>query len=187
MKISTIARRFVLKDSVKEWVEKKFHKLDRLFDENTSIKVTLDEDKSGVHVEVTILSNGVIYRAQVLHRDVFVGIDKAESIIKRQIRKNRTRLEKRLKLGAIAHIMSEPVNGLESNENDTESDWDREESEFEIVREKKFDTKPMSADEAILQMNLLNHQFYVFRNSENDQYNLVYRRSQHGYGLIELD
>jgi len=140
--------------------------------------MTLDEDKSGVKVEVTIYSNGVMYRAQVVNHDVFVAIDKAEAIIKRQIRKNKTRLEKKLKHGAISQIITEL--------DELPSAADEEEREFKIVRTKKFSIKPMSAEEAILQMNLLGHHFFVFQSDADEKSNVVYKRNDGGYGLIEL-
>jgi len=184
MKVSILSRRFILKDSVKSWAEKKFSKLDRLFNENTEIKMTLDEDKSGVKVEVTIYSSGIIYRAQVVNHDIFVAIDKAESIIKRQIRKNKTRLEKKLKHGAVSQIITELQEPATKFQYEDDYD-DNEEYEFEVVRTKKFDVKPMSTEEAILQMNLLGHHFFVFQDDTKDKLNVVYKRHDGGYGLIE--
>ena len=126
-------------------------------------------------VEVTITSGGTMFRAQEESRDGDMrgAIDTACSTIDRQIRKNKTRLSKRLRQEALAP--------------DVPAEFDvSEEAEFQVVRTKHVAVKPMSVDEAILQMNLLDHDFFVYRNTEN-VISIVYRRKNGGYGLLETD
>ena len=126
-------------------------------------------------VEITIVSGSTLFRAQEESRDGDMrgAIDAAVSTIDRQIRKNKTRLSKRLRQDALAPSVP--------------AEFDvSEETEFQLVRTKQIAVKPMSVDEAILQMNLLDHDFFVFRDAEN-VVSIVYRRKNGGYGLLETD
>ena len=116
----------------------------------------------------------MIFRAEETTTDMFASVDGAISSIERQIRKNKTRLEKRLREGAFAKGIPAPSEFAEED--------------FDVVRRKKFDVKPMSVDEAILQMNLLGHQFFFFKNSDDDNVHaVIYKRAAGGYGLIESE
>ena len=115
----------------------------------------------------------MIYRAEETDRDEFAAIDNVVDVIERQIRKNKTRLEKKLRETAF----TAPA----------EIDDAEEETEFKIVKTKKYAVKPMSPDEAILQMNLLGHEFFLFKNSNTDENNIVYKRHDGNYGLIETE
>ena len=114
----------------------------------------------------------MIFRAEVRDSDMYACIDRVIDVLERQIRKQKTRLEKKLNSGAF----------------DTLADFGNydEEPEFKIVKTKKYENKPMSVDEAILQMNLLGHEFYIFNNSETNDKEVVYKRKDGNYGLIEL-
>jgi putative sigma-54 modulation protein len=121
----------------------------------------------------------MFYRASETTDDMYASIDAAVAALERQMRKNKTRLEKRLREGAFLKEQNAAVISQEEPE---------EETEFEIVRSKRFPIKPMTPEEAILQMNLLDHTFFVFRNQDNDEHvAVVYRRNHGGYGLIEED
>ena len=176
MKFTFTCRKVSLNDSVKEYAEKKISKLERYFREDAEAFVTfcVEKDHRCV-VEVTIVSNGTIFRAQEESRDgdMRSAIDAVASTIDRQIRKNKTRLSKRLRQEALVSTM--PVEFEVP-----------EETEFDIVRTKHITVKPMSAEEAILQMNLLGHDFFVYRNT-SDVVSIVYRRKNGGYGLLETD
>ena len=129
-------------------------------------------------VEVTIRGGNTLFRAQEESRDGDMrgAIDAACTTINRQIRKNKTRLEKRLRDGAFDRRVPEDVLSPEPEDED---------EEFQIVRTKRFSLKPMTAEEAILQMNLLEHEFFVIRNMDDDEaFSVVYRRKNGGYGLI---
>jgi putative sigma-54 modulation protein len=130
-------------------------------------------EKNRQIVEITISFNGVLFRAEVSNDHMYASIDKAIDILERQIRKNKTRLEKRLKAGAF------------KNEEGIAVVSEDEEFEFKVVRSKRFAVKPMPIEEAILQMNLLGHEFFVFSNSDSKQVNVVYRRKDGNYGVIE--
>ena len=176
MKFTFTCRKVSLNDSVKEYAEKKISKLERYFREDADAIVTfcVEKDHRCV-VEVTIVSGGTMFRAQEESRDgdMRSAIDAVASTIDRQIRKNKTRLSKRLRQEALVSTMPEEFEIPE-------------EKEFDVVRTKRVTVKPMSTEEAILQMNLLGHDFFVYRN-ENDVVSIVYRRKNGGYGLLETD
>lgn len=176
MKITISARRMEVEERLKELIEKKIAKLDKMFRDDAEAKVTITAEKGDRTVmEVTVFSSGMIFRAEEMSDDAFSAIDKIVNVIERQIRKNKTRLEKRLRENAFDPSNFEPDSLSE------------EESVFNIARTKHFTLKPMSVDEAILQMNLIGHAFFLFKNSDTDETNLVYRRNKKDYGLIEID
>ena len=168
MKFTFTCKKIALNDSIKEYAEKKISKLDRYFPEEADAFVTFAvEKKNRCVVELTIRSaNGTLFRAQTEDPDGDMrgAIDEAVSFIDRRIRKNKTRLAKNLRADAL--VSSVPA-------------------EFDVVRTKRFAVKPMTTEEAILQMNLLDHTFYVFRNMDTSAVCVVYRRNNGGYGLIE--
>ena len=178
MKFTFTCKKVPLNDSVKEYAEKKISKLDRYFPEEAEAFVIFAvEKKNRCVVELTIRSqNGTLFRAQEEDRDGDMrgAIDAAVSYIERQILKNKTRLAKCLRSDAFSAVPMDDFSVAE-------------ESEFHIVRTKRFSVKPMSPEEAILQMNLLDHDFYVFRNSDDDSISIVYHRKNGGYGLIVTD
>jgi len=169
MKITVIGRKCTPRDSFKEHAEKKLTKIDRFFGDEASAKVTATVEKTSQTVEITVNNDGLIFRAQAKAENMNEALDNCVDLLIRQIRKNKTKLEKRLRSGAF-----DDYQGLED-----------EEPEFQLVRTKSIPIKPQSIDEAILQMNMLGHQFYMFRNSANDSVAVVYRREDGGYGLIE--
>lgn len=174
MKVIITGRKIELTQSLKQQAEKKLGKLSKFFSEDTEANVTFSVQKDRHTVEVTIYQGGMIYRAEETNTDMYAAIDRVIDVIERQIRKNKTRLEKRLRENAF-------TKGAE-----IDASYD-EEDEFKIVRTKRYSVKPMSAEEAILQMNLLGHEFYVFKNADTDESNIVYRRKDGNYGLIETE
>ena len=176
MKFTFTCKKVSLNDSIKEYAEKKVSKLDRYFREDADALVTFSVEKNHrCVVEITIISGSTLFRAQEESRDGDMrgAIDAACATIDRQIRKNKTRLSKRLRQDALAPAVP--------------AEFDvSEETEFQIVRTKHVTVKPMSEDEAILQMNLLGHDFFVYRNTD-DVVSIVYRRKDGGYGLLETD
>lgn len=170
MKTVIIARKFEATDDVKERVQKKLSKLDRFFPVETEAKVALKEEGGKVCVEVTIRQNGAIFRAEEADKEVYNAIDRVQEVLERQIRKNRTRLEKRM------HFTKETFADLSA---------DDEEENIVISKVKKFEILPMTVEEAIMQMNLLSHEFYLFRNFDTGLINLVYKRKGGAYGVIE--
>lgn len=179
MKFTFTEKRIRVTDDLHEYAEKKIGKLDRFFKTDSEAFVTFDIERGRNIVEVTIKNNGMYYRVSETTSDMFASIDSAVGAIERQIRKNKTRLEKRLREGALEKE-ARPAYAL--------SELDEEEQDFTIIRSKRFPIKPMTPEEAILQMNLLEHQFFVFKNQNNDDlFSVVYKRKNGGYGLIESD
>lgn len=171
MKANFVARKFVITDDIKETFLKKFKKFDKFFPEDTEITATVKEERNKVRVELTIVDKGYFYRAEQTADDPISAVDLCIEIIDGQIRKYKTKLEKRLRTGAFT---------------DAGDDDDIEEEEINIAHVKRFLYKPMTPEEAILQMNMLGHQFYVFKNEENDAVCVVYKRNKaNEYGLIE--
>lgn len=171
MKIIITGRKCTPRDSFKEHAEKKLQKVERFFDDSAEAKVTATVEKSCQIVEVTVATRGMIFRSEERAQNMNEALDKCVDSLIRQIRKNKTRLEKRLRAGSLDSVIiaSEP---------------EEEELDFNVVRTKHVSVKPQSVDEAILQMNLLDHQFYLFRNAETDEVNVVYKRQDGGYGVI---
>ncbi len=169
MKITITGRRCSPRDSFKERTEKKLAKIERFFGPDVEAKVTVTVEKSSQSVEITINNGGMVFRAQERAENMNEALDKCVDTLIRQIRKNKTRIEKKLRTN---------LDVLEG-ENDV-----AEEIEYELVRHKRVLLKPQSVEEAILQMNLVGHQFYLFLNEDRGDVNVVYRRSDGGYGLI---
>ena len=179
MKYTYACKKVSLNDSIKEYAEKKISKLERYFrEEDTTAFVTFSVEKDHLcKVEITIRGGATLLRAQTEapDGDMRGAVDAAVGYIERQILKNKTRLAKRLRSEGFPPPA--PADDFEVTE----------EKEFNIVRTKRFAVKPMSPEEAILQMNLLDHDFYVFRNSDDDSISIVYHRKKGGYGLIVTD
>jgi len=176
MKFSISSKQLEIADDLRAYAEKKVSKIDRLFRNESEAFVTFSRERGRYTAEVTLKNNGMFYRVKETTGDIFASVDSACASIERQIRKNKTRLEKKLKSGPI---------DWEDRGASSDADDDREE-DFTIVRTKTFEIKPMTPQEAVLQMNLLGHSFYAFRNSEaGSAFAVVYRRNDGGYGLIE--
>ena len=179
MRFTFVEKKVKASDSLRSYCEKKIGKLDRFFRTESEAFVTFSIERGRHIAEVTIKNNGMYYRVTEQTGDMYASIDSAVASIERQIRKNKTRLAKRLRDGAFEREIVPPV--VEANE-------EPEEGEFEIVRTKRFSMKPMTPEEAILQMNLLDHEFFAFKDQENDDaFAVVYKRKNGGYGLIESD
>lgn len=179
MRFTFTEKKLPVSGDVRAYAEKKLGKLDRLFKSEGDASVTFSMERGRFIVEATIRAGGMIYRVTETTGDMYASIDSAAASIERQIRKNKTRLAKRLRDGAFEReIPDTPVIPEDSEE----------EGDFEVVRTKRFSIKPMTVDEAILQMNLLEHEFFVFKNQdEEDRFSVVYKRKSGGYGLIESD
>ena len=175
MKFQFNDKKVKLPETVHAYAEKKVGKLDRYFRDDADALVAFSVEKNRNKVEVTVRAANTIFRASDSTSDMYASIDAAVSDIERQIRKNKTRLARRLKQDAF--VRSAEVTSFVPDE---------EETDFELIRIKEFPMKPMSRDEAILQMNLLGHNFFAFRDVDADSaFAVVYRRNDGGYGLIE--
>ena len=162
-------------DSTKEYTEKKLSKLSKFFSDDCTVYVLyMLETDSNCKVEVTVEYNGITFRAQETTTDFKESVDRIVDILIRQIRKHKTKLEKRLRSSNFDFDFG--YTSLDDNED-----------EYKIVRSKTVAAKPMSAEEAILQMNMLGHDFYVFKSEADEKVCVVYRRKDGNYGLIEAE
>lgn len=159
-------------------MKKNFQKLERYIKLNTDVHVTLSVEKISHIVEVTIPFHGMILRAEERSNDMYSAIDLVVDTLERQIRKFKTKIAKRAKDAESLRYMTFELE-------EPEKEVQEENSEFRIAKTKRFPIKPMSVEEAILQMNLLGHNFFVFLNQDTDKVNVVYRRNDGAYGLIE--
>ena len=175
MKITIVGRKMQISDELRDYATKKITKLDRYFQKDTSATVTFSELKGRQTAEVTVRHSGIVFRAEETTTDMFASVDGMIRSIERQIRRNKTRLEKKLREGAFDKAAANEASMAEYVE-DT----------YDVVRRKRFDVVPMTVEEAILQMNLLGHQFFFFKNAESDDTSaVIYKRAAGGYGLIE--
>ena len=165
MKFTFTEKRMGSSEELREYSRRKIGKLDRFFKTEAEAFVTFSLERGRYLAEITIHNN-----------DMYASVDSGVAAIERQIRRNKTRLEKRLREGAFEkeHVPSYAP-----------AEEEKEDEEFKIIRSKHFSIKPMSPEEAILQMNLLGHEFFVFKNMQEDEaVSVVYKRKQGGYGLI---
>ena len=171
MKITVYGRQMNVRESLKEAIEKKLSKFDRYFGEDTEAFVTCKVRKGVKIIEITVNYGGVTFRSEEENETFLTALDRAVEGLERQMRKNKTKLENTVKRGAFA-----------LTEIEEEDDYD-EEGEYNI-KVKTFPFKPMTADEAILQMNLLGHAFFAFIDSDSGDTCVVYKRKEGSYGLI---
>lgn len=172
MRYIITGRNIEVTPGLKEAVQDKIGKLERYFTPDTEVIVTLSVQKERQKIEVTIPMKGNIIRAEESSSDMYVSIDLVEEIIERQIKKYKNKI---IDKKQAAQSFSELFINEEYEADD----------EIKIVKTKRFGIKPMDAEEACIQMELLNHNFYVFLNSDTDQVNVVYKRKGNTYGLIE--
>lgn len=177
MKISIIGKNIEVSDYLHGLITKKVGKLDKYFTEGTEAHVTLAVERNRHIVEVTIPCAGSIIRGEETSGDMYASVDNVLAKLEKQIVRHRTKLEKSLRVGAFK--ASEPV----YNESLSEEDLDEEPAR--VVKIKHFDIKPMTVDEAMLQLELLGHSFYMFTNGETGVINVLYKRKDGNYGLIE--
>lgn len=163
--------------ALKEMVEKKISKVEKFFEPEVDAKATLSVQKNKQKIEVTIPFNGVILRAEEASDDMYKSIDLVVSKLERQIRKQRTKLSRKnhesLRFAQLDEVAVGASNDIEEN--------------GKVVRVKKFGVKPMSVEEAVLQMELIGHNFFLFQDSEDNKVNVIYKRKDGDYGLLEPD
>ena len=174
MKFQFSEKKIRLPENVHAYAEKKVMKLARYFEEDAQALIVFSVEKNRNNVELTVRGAGTWFRAHESTSDMFASIDAAVGTIEGQIRKNKTRLARRLRQDAFSRTVEE-----------TSFVEDEPEEKFVITREKKFSMEPMRRDEAIMQMNLLGHNFFAFRDLDNEgSFAVVYRRNDGDYGLI---
>ena len=176
MKFQFREKKVKLPGNVHAYAEKKVMKLERFFDEDAEALIVFSVEKNRNQVELTVHGAGTWFRASESTSDMFASIDAAVAPIEGQIRKNKTRLARRLRQDAFSRTVQEETSFIPE---ETEDDLD-------IIRMKSFYFKPMTREEAVLQMNLLEHNFFAFRDEDNGgSFAVVYRRNDGGYGLID--
>ena len=166
--------------SLREYVEKRVGKVTKYFEKVGEITVLLTVSKGRHIVEVTVpIQGGIVLRGEEATMDMYTSIDLVVEKLERQIHKQKTKLARRFRGGGFKAEV------IEEQEKDHPVDKRDESAEYPAVKTKRFVVKPMDVREAIMQMNLLDHNFFVFRDSETEEVNVVYRRTDGNYGLIE--
>ncbi len=174
MRITISGKNMTVSDAMRERIEKKLNKLDRYFRDETDVQVRVSQEKGARNIaEITLMVGGVQLRAQEVSGDMYQSLDRAADKIERQIRRHRTKLEKKTNLDAFAPVEGEEVVPA----------W--EDTPDQLVRVKRFAVKPMAVEDAIAEMDMLGHSFFVFVNAETNITSVVYRRTDGTIGMLE--
>ena len=185
MKVTFTERKFQAKDNFKEKLMTKLSKFDKLFDEDAEANVTLSLIKETYIIELTIFYRDTIFRVEETNTDIYSAMDELIENLKKQVRKYKTKIVNKVKRSNIT--LADLGAFYDDEPSDSEKYLQDEETEFTVARSKVIAMKPMYVDEAILQMNLLGHQFFAFKSAETDQVNIVYKRKDGKYGVIETE
>lgn len=173
MKTTITAKKMSVPQNFTEYAETKIDsKLSKFFGDDADAKIVMSEVKNQIVIELTVRYNSIIFRAERTATDKNDALDSAIDKIIRQIRKNKTKVEKKLKDSAFKETFAEPV---------------EEVTDYTVIKEKKFKLRPMDVEEAILQMNLLSHKFFMFLNAKTGAVNVVYKRDDGAYALLTPD
>ncbi len=174
MKLNIHGNKIKVTDPIKTYLEEKIGRLDKYLDKSEEVSANIRIRLSGPSqvVEVTIPLKKIIIRAEERHQDLYAAIDLVSDKLERQIRKNKTRLKKKVLKDVYAEFIPFEV---------------EEEEETKVVRRKQLETKPMNEEEAILQMELLGHEFFIFEDSETGKNLVLYKRKDNHYGIIEIN
>ena len=174
MKTTITAKKMQIPQNFTEYAESRLDsRLSKFFGDEADAKIVISEVKNKIVLEVTVKYNSIIFRAERSAEDKNVALDDAIDKIIRQIRKNKTKIEKKLKDTAFKEAFAEPVAEIDA---------------YEVIKHKKFKMRPMDIDEAILQMNMLGHNFFMFSNAQTGEINVVYKRTDgDSYAVLEPD
>lgn len=173
MKIIVTGKNIVISDKIQDAIDKKFEKLGKYFADDIQANVVIHPEKSKVKMETTIVTKGTIFRAEDVAQDIFDCIDVVGDKLMKQMSKYKGKLLKRNKSKeSVRFEMIPEIDNIE---------------EGKIVKTKKYELTPMTTDEAIMQMEMLQHNFFVFLDEETDSVNVVYKRNDNDYGLLETD
>ena len=173
MKTIIAGKNIAVSDGLKDAVENKIGKLEKYFDKEIELHVTLEVQKDRQIIEATVNVNGTIIRAEEVTGDMYTSIDLVVDKLAQQISKHKKKLERKHKHHSNIRFDEIP------------EDFDEDEEEKLIVKTKRFEVRPMDFEEAILQMELLGHNFFLFSNAETGESNVIYKRKDGNYGLIE--
>ena len=172
MKLQITAKKMTISQAFTDYAEKKLSaKLDRFFGDETDAKITMSTLRNDVTLELTVKYNNMIFRAEQSAADKNDALDACIDKIIRQIRKNKTKIEKRLRDNAFSDAAYDDV--IE------------EQVQFNVIKHKAFELRPMNVEEAILQMNMLGHSFFMFKNGDSGEVNVVYKRDDGNYAVFE--
>ena len=171
MRVNITSKNLNASDKLKGIIEKKFEKLDKYFSDEIEANVMLSHERGRQKIEATINAKGTIFRAEEVADEAYEAVDKVVDKLSSQISRFKKKLQKRYKENRAMNLDAVPEF--------------EEEEEIKVVKTKKFELVPMSVDEAIVQMELLQHNFFVFLNMETDSVNVVYERKDKDYGLLE--
>lgn len=174
MLLKLVGKNMDLTESLKQKAESKFSKLDKYFSEEIEGRAVFSTQKDNQTVEVTIFLPGTILRAEETTPDMYASIDKALDILERQVRKYKTRLKKRYQNNDTIRF-------------DNVEDYKETNEEKRVIKRKTFDLRPMHEEEAIMQMELLNHNFFVFLNAKTEKVEILYKRKDNNFGTIEVN
>lgn len=176
MKYKILCKQVELAESSKQKIIDKIKRLDKFFGSDEECKICVTEQKEQMVVEITFVYKGYLIRSDARNRDLLTAVDMCLSNIDRQIRKNKTKLAKRLR-----------DDDLQNYDINIDSDVDEDVQEFNIIKKKRLETKPMMTEEAILQMNMLGHDFFIYTNPETNSVEIVYKRKDGNYAVIETE
>jgi len=179
MKLEIRGKNIEVTEALKDYATKRLSKLEKYIDDLRTAMVTMSIEGEKHKVEVTIPLNGIILRGEESREDMYTAIDMVEEKLEKQIEKYKTKLYKSYRGAGLKQAVAEEIKKQLEVKDTTEN--------FRIVRTKRFALKPMHEEEAIMQMNLLGHAFFVFFNDQTDEVNVVYKRKDGNYGLIEPD
>lgn len=172
MRVTITSKNFNASDHLKDTIEKKFEKLGKYFSDDITANVMISTEAGRDKLEATINAKGTFFRAEEATNDVYECVDKVVDKLSSQMSRFKTKLQKKYKDNKDFAFADLP-------------DFSEEEEEIKVVKTKKFELIPMTVDEAIMQMELLEHTFFVFLNMESDNVNVVYKRKNNDYGLLE--
>jgi len=171
MRVIVTSKNVKLDDHLKENIEKKFGKLSKYFSDDLGVNVMLSSEKNRKKVEATIKTKGMIFRAEDRAGDYYEEVDNVVEKLSTQMSRFKTKIQRKHKDNKDLSFASWPEN--------------EEQEDIKVVKKKKFELEPMTVDEAVMQMEMLEHNFYVFLNMETDSVNVVYKRNDKDYGLLE--
>lgn len=180
MKFNVRGENLEVTNALREYVEKKVGRIEKYFDTppTSAVNVTMKVVKDVHSIEVTVQLPGVVLRGEEANQDMYAAIDLVVEKLERQIRKHKTKINRKFRQeGSLKSLFKEEINGKATEEED----------DLRVVKTKRFNIKPMDIEEAILQMDMLGHSFFVFSNSDTEELNVVYKRKDGRYGLIEPD
>lgn len=170
MRVQFTAKKMQIGDEFQAYAEQKLHKLDRFFGDEADAKIVLSASKNIVTLELTVRHDNLIFRAEQSAEEKNEALDSCIDRIIRQIRKNKTKVEKRLRTSAFSENFGDTI---------------EDQQDFRVIKKKEFELRPMNVEEAILQMNMLGHQFFMFKNGDSGETNVVYKREDGNYAVLQ--